>query len=84
MDNKISKVLQMKRFMVCKGFLVKINIIYQDSISSINMEENGKDNSVTRTCHFNINYFYVTDLIGRNEVKIDYCPTYEIIAYYMI
>jgi hypothetical protein len=35
-----------------------------------------------RKRHFDIKYFYVTDLVGRNEVKIEYCSTDEIIADY--
>jgi hypothetical protein len=36
-----------------------------------------------RTRHFDIKYFYVTDLVGRKEVTIEYCPTDEMIADYM-
>ena len=49
---------------------VQLNIIYQDITSSINLEENGKENSCKQTRHFDINYFYVTNLVGQNEVKI--------------
>jgi hypothetical protein len=32
--------------------------------------------------HFDIKYFYVTDLIGRDEVEIEYCSTGEMLADY--
>ena len=47
------------------------------------LEENGKESLGKRAQHFDIKYLYITDLVGRNEVKIEYCPTDEMIADYM-
>jgi hypothetical protein len=47
------------------------------------LEENGKASSSKRTRHFNMKYFYVTDLIERKELSIKYCPTDEMGADYM-
>ena len=82
-DNKISKVLWMKRFLECQGFLLKLNITYQDNPIIKNLEENGKYISEELTRNFDMKYCYVTDLVGRNEVKIEYCPIDEMIADYM-
>ena len=68
--DKISKVLWMKRSLECQSFPVKLNIIYQDNTSSINLEDNGKESLVKRTRHFDRKYFYVNDLVGRKEVKV--------------
>jgi hypothetical protein len=81
-DNKISRVLLKKRFLEWQEFLVKLNIIYQDNTSTIKLERNGKDSSGKRTRHFGIKYFYVTDLISRDEVEIEYCSTDEMLADY--
>jgi hypothetical protein len=62
---------------------VKLNIIYQDNTSSMRLEQNGKESSGKSTHHFDIKYFYVTDLVGRKEVTVEYCPTDEMIADYM-
>jgi hypothetical protein len=62
--------------------MVKLNIIYQDNTSTIKLERNGKESFGKRTRHSSIKYFYVTDLVGRNEVKIEYCSTDEMIADY--
>jgi hypothetical protein len=61
---------------------VKLNIIYQDNTSTIKLEESGKESLGKRTRHFFLKYFYVTDLVGRNEVTIEYCSTDEMIADY--
>ena len=47
------------------------------------MEENGKESLGKWTRHFDLKCIYVFYLVGRKEVKIEYCPTDEIIAYYM-
>jgi len=47
------------------------------------LELNGKDSSGKRTRHFDIKYFYVTDLIQRGQIEIKYCPSIDMIADYM-
>ena len=47
------------------------------------LENNGKASSGKRTRHFDIKYFYVTNLFGRDEVEVIYCPTDDMIADYM-
>jgi hypothetical protein len=81
-DDKISRVLWTKRFLEWQEFLVKLNIIYQDNTSTIKLEQNGKESSGKRTRHFDIKCFYVTDLISRDEVEIEYCSTDEMLADY--
>jgi hypothetical protein len=82
-DDVISKVLWSKLFIEAQGFQVKTTVIYRDNTSSMKLEENGKASSGKRTRHFNIKYFYITDLIQRNEVRIEYCPTDAMVADYM-
>ena len=35
------------------------------------------------TRHFHIKFFYIADLINRNEIQTKYCPTEDMIADYM-
>ena len=83
LDDVISKVLWSKLFIEAQGYKVKTTVIYRDNTSSMKLEQNGKASSGKRTRHFNIKYFYITDLIQRNEVQIEYCPTDAMIADYM-
>ena len=82
-DDVISKVLWTKLFIEAQGHKVTTNVIYRDNTSSMKLEENGKASSGKQTRHFNIKYFYITDLIDRKEVQIEYCPTNAMIADYM-
>jgi hypothetical protein len=81
-DDVVSKILWTKLFIEAQGFKVK-TIVLRDNTSSMKLEENGKASSGKRTRHFNIKYFYITDLIQRGEMQIQYCPTEEMIADYM-
>jgi hypothetical protein len=81
-EDKISRVLWTKRFLEWQEFVVKLNIIYQENTSTIKLEKNGKESSGKRKRHFDIKYFYVTDLISRDEVEIEYCSTDEMLADY--
>jgi hypothetical protein len=47
------------------------------------LEENGKISSGKCTQHFDIKFFYISDLIKQKEVSIKYCPTEEMVADYM-
>ena len=44
---------------------------------------NGKHSSGKRTRHFDIKYFYITDLINRNEISIEYCSRNDMLADYL-
>ena len=82
-DDIISKVLWTKLFLEAQGYAVKENLIYRDNQSSMKLELNGNSSCGKRTRHFNIKYFFITDLIKRGEVDIKYCPTDLMVGDYM-
>lgn len=82
-DDKLSKVLWVKRFLDNQGYEVKLNVIYQDNTSVMKLETNGKESSGKRTRHFDIKLFYVTDLVTQKELDIKYCPTQDMLADYI-
>ena len=82
-DDVVSKILWTTYFVKAQGRAIKVTIVYRDNTSSMKLEENGRASASKRTRHFNIKYFYVTDLIQRKEIQIEYCPTEEMKADYM-
>jgi hypothetical protein len=82
-DDVVSKILWSKLFIEAQGFDIKANIVYHDNTSSMQLEEKCKASSGKCTHHFNIKYFYITDLIKRNHIQIEYCPTEDMITDYM-
>ena len=81
-DNKIAKIIWMKRFIENQGFHINLNVIYQDNTSTIKLAENGKYSSGKRSRYFDIKYLYITDLINRNEVSVKYCSSNDMLADY--
>ena len=56
-DYASSLILWTKLFLVSQGYKLEQNILYQDSRSTILLQENGKKSSSKRTRHLNIRYF---------------------------
>ena len=73
-------MLSHQLFMEDQGYPSKQNIILQDNKSAILMETNGKKSCTKRCRHLNIRYFYIKDLIDREEEEVDYCPTENMLA----
>ena len=74
----------MKRFIRSQGFDIDLNIPYQGNISTIKQAENGKHSSGEMTRLFDINYFYITDLINEKEESIKYCSSNDMLADYHV
>ena len=81
-DDKISKIIWMKKVIESQKFKMNLNIIYQDNTSTMRLVTNGKESSGKRKRHFDIKYFYITDLIDRKEVSIRHCSSNKMIADY--
>jgi len=67
-------------FLDAQGYKVKNTVLYQDNLSTMLLEKNGKMSSGKRTKHINIRYFYVKDKVDSGELRIEHCPTKEMLA----
>ena len=81
-DDGMSQMLWTKLFLEAQGYPIKENRLHQDNKSAILLEKNGKASSSKRTRHLNIRYFFVTDQVSKGNLKIEFCPTAEMIADY--
>ena len=79
-NDVMPQVLWTRYFLEAQGYDVRESIVYQDNKSTILLAENGKASSGRRTRHINIRYFFVKDRIASGEMKVDYCPTKEMVA----
>ena len=66
--------------MESQSCIVEDVIVYQDNQSAILLETNGQKSVGKGTRHVQIKYFFVTDKIKNDEMKVIYCPTKEMIA----
>ena len=66
--------------MESQGCVVQDVYVYQDNQSTILLDTNGRASVGKGTRHVKIKYFFVTDKVKDNELKILYCPNKEMIA----
>ena len=76
----MSQVVWTRNFIRAQGYDVDESIIYQDNMSAMLLEKNGRASSSKRTRHINTRYFFVTDRIKNGEVNVKYCPTDEMVS----
>ncbi len=82
-DDMMPSILWTRQFLKEQGYSVKDNVIFQDNKSTMLLERNGKSSSSKRTKHINVRYFFITDRISRGEVRVEWCPTNDMIADFM-
>ncbi|KAI2496759.1 Reverse transcriptase (RNA-dependent DNA polymerase) [Fragilaria crotonensis] len=76
----LPQALWTRYFLEAQGYAVNESIVYQDNKSTILLAENGKASSGKRTRHINIRYFFIKDRVASGEVKIEHCPTNEMVG----
>jgi hypothetical protein len=77
------QLLWTRNFLIDQGVRADGNTtLYQDNKSAILLEKNGKSSSSKKTKHMNIRYFFIKDRVESGDVKIEHCPTGEMLADY--
>ena len=82
-DDMMPSILWTRYFMKEQGYEVTDNVIFQDNKSTMLLERNGKQSSSKRTKHINVRYFFITDRISKGEVRVEWCPTGDMVADFM-
>ena len=65
-----------------QGYKIDDNVVKQDNMSSMLLENNGRGSSSKRTKHMEVRYFFITDRINAKQVRVEYCPTDQMVADY--
>ena len=79
-DDGMPMVLWTRHFLEAQGYNMSDNVVYQDNQSAILLERNGRASSGRRTRHINIRYFFASDRISNGELRVEYCPTGDMVA----
>jgi len=64
-NDVMSPILWVRLFIEAQGFDVTDNVVFQDNMSSMLLEKNGKRSSGKKTRHIEIRYFFVKDNADR-------------------
>ena len=62
-------------FMQEQGYNMDPSLLYQDNMSAILLETNGRANSSKRTKHIKVKYIFIKDKVNRKEITIKHCLT---------
>jgi len=75
----IRQSLWAANFLTLQGYPRQPVRIYQDNMSTIKLIEKGRSTSEL-TRHIDLGFFWLHDLLGRELITIEYCPTTQMVA----
>ena len=81
-DDLSNAIIWMNYFLEAQGYDTNGTILYQDNKSCMLLHNNGKASSSKRTRHLNIRYYFLSDRIANGELRVEFCPTDEMVADY--
>ena len=71
----LPQILWTRNFLMSQGYPVQKNVVYQDNMSAMLLENNGRKSSTKRTKHIELWYFFIHDQVQQDKVLIQHCPT---------
>ena len=81
-NDVLSIILWTWLFLEAQGYKVTDNILHQDNESTIKLARNGRHSSRKQTRHIEVRYYFITDHIDQDRVRVSYCPTGDMLADY--
>ena len=67
-------------FLQAQGFPHHTSYFEQDNQSTICLERNGHASASQRSCHINIQYFFIIDCLNTDNITLRYCQTEHMLA----
>ncbi len=61
--------------MECQGYDIDECVVFQDNMSALLLEKNGRISSSKRTKHIKAKYFLIKDYYESGKIDLRYCPT---------
>ena len=81
-DDLSNAIIWTNLFLEAQGYGSKDTVLMQDNKSCMLLHNNGKASSSKHTRHLNICYYFLSDCIANGELRVEYCPTNDMIADY--
>ena len=73
-----------KCFMKAQGLNISTGPVYQDNESARKLEINGQASTGQRSRHIDIRYYWVKDIVAREDIVIEHCPTELMLADFLL
>jgi hypothetical protein len=72
----LTYIIWMHYFVECQGYNVNKYVVFQDNMSALSLEKNGRMSSSQRTKHItNATYFLIKDYSDAGVINVKFCPT---------
>ena len=79
LSDALGQVIWTRHFLAAQGYEMEPATVFQDNMSTIHMVRNGAPTS-ERSRHVNIKFFFAKDRVASGEIKVEYCPTEDMLA----
>ena len=79
-DDCMPQILWTRYFLEAQGYQIQDSVVYQDNQSAMLLANNGWASSSKQTRHMNIRYFFIADCIQVGDLRVEYCPTDEMVS----
>jgi hypothetical protein len=79
LSDMCSPVIWARDFLLAQGETVPPSTVYQDNMSTMALMDRGGSSS-DRTRHIKVRHYWVKDYVDRDEIKIVYIPTEDMVA----
>ena len=63
-----------------QGYPISRKLFYQDNMSAVQIEKNGSVSSGKKSRHINIRFFFIKDILKREGIEVEHCPTERMVA----
>ena len=79
LTDKSSQVIWSRNFLIEQGHPVPPATIFQDNMSTLALVDKGRSTN-ERTRHIHVRYYFIKDRVSKQEIKLAYLPTGEMVA----
>jgi hypothetical protein len=73
-------IIWISYFVKCQGYDIDEYVVYQDNMSALLLEKNGRVSSSRCTMHIKAKYFLIKDYYDASKIDVRFCPTDEMWA----
>ncbi len=78
--DKLTDIIWMHYFVKCQGYNINKYIVFQDNMSALLLEKNGRMSLSQHTKHIKAKYFLIKDYYDAGVINVKFCPTNQMWA----
>jgi hypothetical protein len=78
--DKLTDIIWMRYFVECQGYDINKYVVFQDNMSALLLEKNGRTSSSQHTKHIKETYFLIKDYYDAGVINVKFCPTNQMWA----